>query len=156
VIIIGAALMMVGSKNLVHSALWLVLVFIGVSGVYMLLEADFLAVVQLLVYAGAIAVLLVFGVMLTRRGDMSESNPFNKYAVSGAVVALLFFLLVESMVNKTDWPVRAYEALGSGTAGPIAEGLLGQFVVPFEVAAILLLVAMVGAIILARGVREDK
>lgn len=155
VVVVVSALAMVLSKNIVHSALWLVLSFVGVAGVYMLLEADFLAAVQLLVYAGAISILLVFGVMLTRRGDMKESNLFNGYKVAGGIVSAVLLLVIGNMVLQGTWEISTAAAPAS-TVGPLAELMLGDFVVPFEVAALLLLVAMVGAIILARGVKEGQ
>ncbi|WP_238134257.1 NADH-quinone oxidoreductase subunit J family protein [Calderihabitans maritimus] len=150
-LIIGSALAVVLLKNIVHSALYLMVTFVGVAGIYILLEADFLAAVQILVYVGAVSILLVFGVMLTRRGDIRESNPFNRYKGIAALVALVLFLLVERFILGTSWTL-SNAVPPADTVGPIAEAMLSDFVVPFEAAAILLLVAMVGAIILARGV----
>ncbi|MBO8167781.1 MAG: NADH-quinone oxidoreductase subunit J [Thermoanaerobacteraceae bacterium] len=142
--------MVVLLKNIVHSALFLVVTFVGVSATYVLLQADFLAAVQILVYAGAVSILLVFGVMLTVRGDIKSSNLFNRHKLSGGVVALALFLIVERIILKTEWVLSKNPAPES-TVGPIAEAMLTKFVIPFEVAAILLLVAMVGAILLAKG-----
>ncbi|WP_366921646.1 NADH-quinone oxidoreductase subunit J [Metallumcola ferriviriculae] len=150
ILVVGSALAVVLLRNIVHSALFLIVTFVGVSGLYILLQADFLAAVQLLVYAGAVAILIVFGVMLTVRGDIKNSNMFNSYKLSGGIVALVFFLIVERIILKTDW-VLSTAAMPESTVGPIADSLLGNFVIPFEVAAVLLLVAMVGAILLARG-----
>ncbi len=149
-VIVGSALAVVLLRNIVHSALFLFVTFVGVAGLYVLLQADFLAAVQLLVYAGAVAVLIVFGVMMTVRGDIKYSNLFNRYKLSGGIVALVFFLIVERIILKTDW-VLSTAAAPDSTVGPIAESMLGKFVIPFEVAAVLLLVAMIGAILLARG-----
>lgn len=149
-VVVGSALAVVLLRNIVHSALFLIVTFVGVSGIYLLLQADFLAAVQLLVYAGAVAILIVFGVMLTVRGDIKNSNMFNNYRLSAAALALVFFLLVERIVLKTDW-VLSTAAVPDSTVAPIAHALLSDFVVPFEAAAVLLLVAMIGAILLARG-----
>ncbi len=155
VLLVAAALAMVLARNIVHSALFLIVSFIGYAVLYLFLEADFLAAVQVLVYAGAVSILLVFAVMLTRRGNMQESNLFNNYKVTGALIAAVLFLLIGNMVLNTSWAISSIAAPES-TVGPLAELLLGKFVVPFEVAAILLLVAMVGAIIVARGVKDSK
>lgn len=154
-IILGSALAMVLSKNLVHSAIFMVVTFIGVAGIYLTLSADFLAVMQILVYIGAISVLLVFGVMLTRRGDIATSNLFNKYKLSGAAVALLLFVVLGRLIMKSSWTISNYTVPDS-TIGPIADLMMNTYVVPFEVAAILLLVAMVGAIIVAKGVKNSR
>jgi len=150
IIIMGSALMVVLLRNIVHSALFMVVTFVGVSGLYVMLQADFLAAVQLLVYAGAIAILLVFGVMLTVRGDIKYSNLFNRHKLTAAVVSLGLFLLIEKIILSSDLIISNKPALES-TVGPIADAMLTDYVIPFEAAAVLLLVAMVGAILLARG-----
>lgn len=154
-IILIFAVLMVSSKNLVHSALFMIVVFIGVACVYVMLQADFLAVVQILVYVGAISILLVFGVMLTRRDDMSRSNPGNDHRKMAFFVSLVLFGVIVWKVLATKWPIIASEAV-QPTVGPIADLLLGKYIVPFEAAAVLLLVAMAGAIILGKGADITK
>ncbi|MHB1420942.1 MAG: NADH-quinone oxidoreductase subunit J family protein [Bacillota bacterium] len=154
IVIVGSALAMVVSRNIVHSALYLVVTFIGVAAVYLLLEADFLAMVQILIYAGAISILLVFGVMLTRRGDMCASNLFNRYWVIGGLVATFLFILVSRLVLNTVWPAAGQPVKDTVTA--LADSMVGNFVVPFEVAALLLLAAMVGAILMAKGAKQNQ
>ncbi|MFA5536083.1 MAG: NADH-quinone oxidoreductase subunit J [Bacillota bacterium] len=148
-----AALAVVSLKNLIHSALWLVAAFVGVAATYLMLEAEFLAAVQVLVYAGAISILIVFGVMLTRRGDIRESNLFTRYRVSGGVISLGLLVVVVSSIMKSKW-IISREIVPENNVGLLAQNLLGQYVIPFEVAAILLLVALVGAIIIAKEVRD--
>ncbi|HHW08014.1 MAG TPA: NADH-quinone oxidoreductase subunit J [Clostridia bacterium] len=148
-----AALAVVSLTNLVHSALWLVVVFVGVAATYLILEAEFLAAVQVIVYAGAIAILIVFGVMLTRRGDIRESNLFNNYRIGGGIVSLALMAGIISMIAKADWAVASVTA-PIKEVGFLAQSLLGQYVLPFEIAGVLLLVALVGAIIIAKEVRE--
>ncbi|MHB1127922.1 MAG: NADH-quinone oxidoreductase subunit J family protein [Bacillota bacterium] len=154
IVIVGSALAMVISRNIVHSALYLVVSFIGVAAVYLLLEADFLAMVQIMIYAGAVSVLLVFGVMLTRRGDICESNLFNRYRLIGGVVAAFLFILVSRLVLNNVWPAAGEPVADTVTA--IADSMLMDFVVPFEVAALLLLAAMIGAIMMARGAKQNQ
>jgi len=149
--VIACALAVVTLKNIVHSALYLVLTFVGIAIIFLFLEADFLALVQILVYAGAVSILLVFAVMLTRKGDMKQSNLFNNYKWFGALLCLGLFILIERLIMASDFIVKTIPM--QDTVGSIAEAMLGNFVIPFEIAAILLLVAMIGAIILAKGVK---
>lgn len=158
---LGSALLVVMQKNLVHSALWMVVSFLGVAGLYLLLQADFLASVQLLVYGGAIAILIAFGVMLTKHGNIKESNPFNKQVIGAAVVVMgflgtLLFMIVNTKFNTAPGAFLVGGQPVNETVGPIAELLLGDFVAPFEVAAVLLLVAMIGAIVIAKEVKNTK
>ena len=148
-VVVGSALAVVLSKNIVHSALFLVVSFIAVAGVYALLGVDFIAAVQILVYAGAIAILLVFGIMLTKRGDMKDTNLFSQYKYLGLFVSVAFLAVTVYMISLSDLTVVAGE-MGS-VVRLVATDLYGNFVIPFEGAAILLLVAMVGAVMLARG-----
>jgi len=155
-IIIASALAVVLLKNIVHSALFLVLTFVGVAGIYVLLNAEFLAAVQVLVYAGAVAVLIVFAVMLTRRGDIRASNLFNSSSLAAGVVALALFIIITLATGRMTWIATSSGNLSGSNVEAVADAFLGRFVIPFEVAAVLLLVAIVGAIILARGVNEDQ
>lgn len=143
------------STNLVHSALFVVLTFLGVAGIYLLLYADFLAVVQVLVYVGAISVLLVFGVMLTRRGDISKSNLFNKYRLVAAITAGSLFVIVVWSVLATGWKQSAGIPQAS-TVEKIANIMFNEYVVPLEAVGILLLIAMIGAIVIGKGVNNSK
>lgn len=155
VLIIGSALMMVISTNIVHSALWMVSTFVGVACIYVMLYADFLALVQLLVYVGAISVLMVFGVMLTRRGNINESNLFNRYKIVGGIVVFGLFLVMERFILNTKWVISNVNPVQT-TVPQLADLMLKDYVVPFEVAAILLLIAMVGAIIIGKGVSDSQ
>lgn len=152
-ITIISALLVVLKQNLVHSALFLVVTFIGVAASYVLLNADFLAAIQILVYAGAIAIVIIFGVMLTQRKNMKQTNLFGRQKWFAGVVVLAFFGIVGSMISNTNWNVKEGE-LPSSTVAIISDLLLNKFVIPFEVAAILLTVAMIGAIIIAKGVDD--
>jgi NADH:ubiquinone oxidoreductase subunit 6 (subunit J) len=153
-----SAFMVVSSKNIIHSALFLALSFVGVASLYVLLDADFLAAVQILVYGGAVAIMVVFGVMLTlRAGKVQESNPDSRNAVFGAIAALLTFVTFALVLfSNENWRVLADQSGMPSTVGDISWLLLTKFMVPFEVAAILLTIAMIGAIILAKGVEDSK
>ena len=162
---LGSALMVVTTRNLVHAALWLVSTLFGVAVIYALLNANFIAVVQVVIYIGAIAILFIFAVMLTRR-DMRDSGPqLNSNWWLGAIVALLSFSGLVTLYAKASGGFLAL-LLGGGeglakTAADLPSGfdpigLLGEalvspeaYVLPFEVASVLLLAALVGAVYVA-------
>jgi NADH-quinone oxidoreductase subunit J len=150
---LGSGFMVVTTRNLVHAALWLVATLFGVAVTYALLNAAFLAVVQVVVYIGAIAILFIFAVMLTRK-DMRDQGPqMNRNWWVGALIAVLvfvglFFLLQGwSGLSGTaaDLPVGfdSISELGNALVSPDA------YVLPFEVASVLLVAALVGAVYVA-------
>lgn len=143
------ALGVVIARSVFISALFLILSFIGVTGIYVLLEAPFLAGVQLLIYVGAVAVLIIFAVMLTR-GVMSREAPFlnRQWGVGGFIAATLFVLLL-LIGFMADWRV-SLASPPEDTISGLGEALLSTYVLPFEVASVILLVALVGAIVVAR------
>jgi NADH-quinone oxidoreductase subunit J len=153
-VILWSAYMVVSRNNLVHSALFLVVTLFGVAVLFVLLEAGFLAVVQVLVYIGAIAILMIFAVMLTR-GDVDHIKDMtNRVAGWVALVSLLFFSSL--LILLAQWsgfarqtarilPTRdSIVELGSALVSPNA------YVIPFEVASVMLLAALVGALLIAR------
>ncbi len=155
-VVIASALAVVLLKNIIHSALFLILSFAGVAGIYVLLNAEFLAAVQILVYVGAIAILIVFAVMLTRRGDMGASNLFNSIYPAAGMVAAALFVLIALFLGRMDWRISGGGVLENNNIEAIANSILGRFVLPFEAAAVLLLAAIIGAIVLARGVKGER
>ncbi len=150
---LGAALMVVTTRNLVHAALWLVATLFGVAVLYALLRAGFLAVVQVVIYIGAIAILFIFAVMLTRKDIRDQGAQLNKNWWVGALLAvltgagLLFLLLGWSGASKAAAAIPsgfdAVSLLGDALVSPNA------YVLPFEVASVLLLAALVGAVYVA-------
>lgn len=156
-IIVISALLVVTLRNIVHSALFMILAFIGVAGIYIMLGADFLASAQILIYAGAIAIFLVFGIMLTQRGNMKQTNLFNKQVGVTGVVSLALFGLIILLINKTtNWQgLTAPETTVNGVE-KLATLMMSEYVIPFELAAILITVAMLGAIIIAKGVNKPQ
>ena len=149
IITLGAALAVVTSKNLFHSALFLILSFVGVAGLYILLEAGFLAAVQILVYVGAISILIIFAIMLTRRlmaKDLVQRNA--QWGISG-LVAVLLFAVLGFVLLRVNWPVVEAD-IPYDSISILGQELMNTYVVPFEVASVLLLVALVGSIIIAR------
>jgi len=157
ILAIASAWGVVTSKNIVHSALYLALSFSGVAVLYILMNADYLAAVQLLVYAGAIVIMVIFGVMLTLRGDIHESNPENSVWGWGALVSTLMFIMIAAVIyTNVDWRILPTPWTGGGSATDISLLLLTKFMIPFEAAAVLLTMALVGAVILAKGVKVSK
>lgn len=150
---IVCALMVAAVRNLVHAVLFLALTFVGVAGIYIVLSADFVAVVQVLIYAGAVGVLMTFAIMLTPGGDrQNASTVFQGPAVilSGLVLAIIVFVTYD-----TQWRISDREAFTT-TAASLGEAFLKPYIVPFEVASVLLATAMIGAIILSREERDDR
>lgn len=157
ILAIASAWGVVTSKNIMHSALYLALSFSGVAVLYVLMNADYLAAVQLLIYTGGIAIMVIFAVMLTLRGEISESNPENKVWGWGALVSSLLFIMIALVIlTNADWRILPKPWTSGGSASDISLLLLTKFMVPFEAAAILLTVALVGAVILAKGVKVSK
>jgi NADH:ubiquinone oxidoreductase subunit 6 (subunit J) len=149
VVVIVAALGVVTLRNVFRAALSLVLCFAAVAGIYITLSADFLAAVQVLIYVGAISVLLILGIMMTR--DIQRGSPSNRMRVPALIVSVLFMgIMIYSSVS-TAWPVSGKPPLAPTTA-PLADKLFGAsgFILPVEIAALLLLVAVVGSIVIAR------
>jgi len=139
--------MIIVVRNLLHAVLLLILSFVGVAGVYVTLSADFVAVAQVLIYAGAIAVLVLFAVMLTPRG--SRDNAGNVLQLPALVLAGLLIAVVTSIAYQTDWRLAGRDPF-EATADEIGNALIDPFVLPFEIAAVLLTAAMIGAIVLVR------
>lgn len=152
---LGAALAVVTNKNILHSAFYLILAFVGVASLYVMLEAPFIAVVQVLVYIGAIAILIVFAIMLTRRLMSKELEQHNAQWLPSALGALATFGLLGWIVYSASWPIQA----GPVPAEPITQlgqELLTTYVVPFEVASVLLLAALIGAIVIGREKEHES
>ena len=149
-LIIGTALGVVMSKNLVHSALLLTACFIGVGMLYITLEADFLGAVEFMTYSGGVAVLIVMGVMLTHKGEGIPSNPFTGRELLAAALAVIFAAVMGLVLTFVQLPPDAGFA-SADTVGDLAEMMLNTYILPFEIAAVLLLAALLGAIILAKG-----
>lgn len=143
------ALGVVVARNIVHSALFLVLSLLAVAGIFILLAAEFLAIVQVLIYGGAVAILILFVMMLTRVREVPEAldGPQRPFA---AIAAATFLGLSVTAILSTDWPGETDEATVISIE-EIGNELFTTWAVPFEIASLVLIVALVGAIILARG-----
>ncbi len=149
---VASALVVVLSRTLIYSAFALLVTFFGVAGLYILLGADFLAATQLLVYVGGILVLLLFGVMLTHKiYDLDLKNETNQLLPGLATAGGLFVVLTFTAL-RTPWAAQPRPP--APTTRPIGELFMGQFLLPFEAASVLLLVALIGAAMIVRRRRD--
>jgi NADH-quinone oxidoreductase subunit J len=146
---IGAALCVVSLRNVFRGALSLVLCFLAVAGIFITLSADFLAAIQVLIYVGAISILIIIGIMLTREVQRGSLN--NRLRIPAFIVAVLFLGLVAYAVMNTQWQVASVSPQGP-TAPALGAMLFGDggFILAVEIAPILLLVAILGAIVIVR------
>lgn len=155
-LILGGGLGTVTSRNLVHGAVYLVVSLFGVAGLFVLLSAPFLAAVQVMVYIGAIAILIIFAVMLTRSMTRVAEVYNHQWSLSLVVAALMFVLLLVGIILPVWGPGTANAALHPSdlvaTTTDLGVAFVdgNQFVLPFEVASLLLTAAMIGAIVIAR------
>ena len=148
-LMIVSALKVVTTKNIVHAALWLVLVLAGVAGQFLLLGAEFVGVTQILVYIGAVIVLLLFGVMLTKASIGDEENINMPNRVLPAVIGTLMFAVMSYSIIDSD----RGEELPKETvtnAARVSDSILSDFIIPFEAVSVLLLAALIGAVVIAR------
>jgi NADH-quinone oxidoreductase subunit J len=157
IVMIGSAIRVVTTRNVVHAALYLVVVLAGVAGNYILLAAEFVAITQVLVYIGAIVVLFLFGIMLTR-AELGNSDDLDNGTPQKAIGAVVAVLLVGTMgwALWDRWHGDRIEVVGrttvelNQTTQQISDSIFGSYLVAFEVSSVMLLAALIGAIVLAR------
>lgn len=151
VLVLGGGLGVVSSRNLIHAALYLALTLFGVAGLFVLLEAPFLAAVQVLVYLGAIAVLVTITIMVTRR-LMGITENVNRQWPVAALIAVLAAAILGFVVISQFVGVYPTQAVPPDTIERMGQSFASHqgFLLPFEVASVLLLAAMIGAIVVAR------
>jgi NADH-quinone oxidoreductase subunit J len=149
---VGSAVLVVTTRNMVHAALWLVVTLGAVAGCYLVLAAEFLAWVQILIYVGAVVVLLLFALMLTKAptGPQTDLNA-GRVVPAAVVAALVGGLLVVTVVAGFRGEVIDLEGAVVGSAEVTGATIFQQWVLPFEVLSVLLLAALIGAIALSRG-----
>jgi NADH-quinone oxidoreductase subunit J len=151
---VGSALLVVTTSQLVHAALWLVVTLGSVAGLYLLLSAEFVAWVQVLIYVGAVVVLLLFGLMLTRapigRSDDLDAPPAQRLAAAvtaGAAAGIVITVLVDAFSGER---IELGDDPSGGSSAAAGRAVFTSWVLPFEVLSVLLLAALVGAIVLSR------
>lgn len=149
VVAIVAALGVVLLQNVFRAALSLILCFLAVAGIFVTLSADFLAAVQVLIYVGAIAVLIILAIMLTR--EVQWGSPSNRLRIPAFIVAILFLGAVSFAMINTQWPVAGIPPQ-EPTTSALAGKLFGEggFILPLEIVPVLLLAAILGAVVLVR------
>ncbi len=154
VLALFSAVMVVISKNPVHSILWLIIVFFAISGHYVLMNAQFLAVVNIIVYAGAIMVLFLFVVMLMNLNADSEPPMKNNLVRAAAIISGSgLMLVIVAALKNSDQLALSQKLMGAGDAGLIkslGQQLFSTYVVPFELSSVLFLSAMIGAVVIAK------
>ena len=149
VVIVVAAIGVITQKNVFRAALALIVSLVGVAGIFITLSADFLAAAQILIYVGAISVVIILAIMLTR--EFSHGSPSNRLKIPAFIVAAAFFGLTVFAVVKTHWQI-----VSTAPQTPTTAGLAGQlftqngYLLPLEITAILILAVVVGAIAIAR------
>ena len=140
------------SRNLIHAVLFLIVVFLGVSGFFVLLSADFLAMAQVIIYVGAISVLILFAIVLTPRAERDNSETvmvLPAIFLGVTLMAIMLFVLYDA-----NWSVTATEP--SLSAAVLGSSLLSVWVLPFELASVLLTAALVGSIMLVRSPSDEE
>jgi NADH-quinone oxidoreductase subunit J len=149
-----SALAVVMLHNIIRAAVALIATFFMVSWLYLMVNADLLWVAQLLIYAGAIPVLIVFAVMFTRRSMSDTSAPETSTRPWAALIAGGIFMLLLGVLLPAAWRFSAWPEL-TGTTATLGSELVNRYAVPFEVVSVLLLVALIGAVVLARHEGSD-
>jgi NADH-quinone oxidoreductase subunit J len=149
IVLVGSALAVVLSRNLFHSVLWLALALTGTAGVFLLLQAEFLAAVQLLLYAGGIVTIVVFAIVVTERLVGERISQTNRRITAGAVTSLALIALVVNTIFRQPLPA-ATQSLPGDLTRRLGESVLMQFVLPFELLGVLMLAALLGAVYFAR------
>jgi NADH-quinone oxidoreductase subunit J len=158
---LAAGLMVVTVKNIIHSALWLIASFFSVAALYLLMEAEFIAIVQVLIYVGAISILVLFAIMLTRHvtGE-GVRQLYQRWWIALIVAAALFGVLIVPTVFNYKWNIVSPPAAGQPAAisssVQIGTAFMREYLLPFEIASVLLLVALIGAIVIAYEERSAR
>jgi NADH:ubiquinone oxidoreductase subunit 6 (subunit J) len=152
--VVGGGLAVVTLRNVIHSAIAMMVCFGSLAGMYLLLGAGIIAAAQVLIYLGAISVLILFAIMLTQAGDANLPSPFARQAWLALGVSLIVVALVTFTAVTTDWGAAAEVTAVSLQA--LSQVLFSDYALPFEILSLLLLAAIIGAIFLARRPEEDE
>lgn len=147
---VAAAIGVVTLRSVFHSALSLALTLLGVAGIYIALQAEFLAMVQILLYVGAVMTLVIFAIMLTERLGDKTIRQDNRQSVPAFLGATAFLGILAWVILKTPWPVREEAIAKRVSTGDLGNALMGIYVFPFEVISVVLIAALIGAIVIAK------
>lgn len=149
-VIVVSAIMVVSLKNIFHCALALIVCLFTVAGIYVMLNAEFLAAAQVLIYVGAVSILMIFAIMLTGKLASKEIVQTNKNALIAFIICLAFvFTMIELSRSTNVWALTT-KALPEDNILALGQALLTEYMLPFEVVSILMLAALIGAVLLAR------
>jgi NAD(P)H-quinone oxidoreductase subunit 6 len=149
IITVGSAAVVAFSRNIIYSAFSLLGTFAGVAGLYVFLGADFVAAVQVLIYVGGILVLILFAVMLTHRITDVEITNRAAGRLPGLLVVGVFLVLLIQTIRETPW-IKVKEVVHQPTTAKIGDLFLENYLLPFELASLVLLAAMIGAVVISR------
>jgi NADH-quinone oxidoreductase subunit J len=152
---VGAAVAVVTTRNVVRAALYLIAVFAGVAAQFILLAAEFVAVTQVLIYIGAIMVLMLFGIMLTRARigrdvDMTNDHWWVGLGTALLLTAVMAYSLIDRWGDDALPADRQVNSVGGSNTATVSDSIFSQYLIPFEIVSVLLLAALVGAIVIAR------
>jgi NADH-quinone oxidoreductase subunit J len=151
IVAVASALGVILIRDIFRAALLLVVTFLTVAGLFVTLNADFVAAAQVLIYAGAISILLIFAVLLTR--DVQKGNPSNRQTRAVVFLGALIAVTLIVIFTNTEWNLSA-DAPAENTTAAIADTVFDRFVLPFEIASAVLLAAVIGAIVIAKENEE--
>lgn len=150
---IGGAIFMINFTKVVHMVVALAFTLLGIAGIFFLLNAEFIAVVQVLIYSGAVTILMLFGIMMTRHTAEEGPNRRPWHSVLSFIVVAALFVFLMWGINTTVFPTETAD-VSQFNVHNIGTAVFKHYVIPFELASVLLLVALVGAIILAKKEAE--
>jgi NADH:ubiquinone oxidoreductase subunit 6 (subunit J) len=152
--VVGGGLAVVTLRNVIHSAIAMMICFGALAGMYALLGAPIIAAAQVLIYLGAISVLILFAIMLTQAGDANLPAPFHRQAPIALIIALVVVGLVSWAAVQTNW--HASVDVVTVVVDTLANALFTTYALPFEIIGFLILAAIIGAIFIARRPEEDE
>lgn len=160
-LVIAGGFGVIFARSLFHSALALIMALFGVAGYFALLSAGFLAVVQLMIYVGAIAILILFAIMFDRQAAMinpheeEEATEFNRQWWLGLPVAIILFFILFLAVSSVAWPITDVEP-ATDMVVALGDAFLGSYLIPFQIVGVLLSVALIGGVMLARERTKEE
>ncbi len=154
IFVFAGAVFMLNLQRIIHMVFAMAFTFLSIAGIYVLLQAEFIAVVQVIVYTGAVSILAVFGIMMTKHHVNEEAaKPRSRYKAFVFVLIAAFLGLMVWVLQGTNWGTSNVDFDVKNQTAEIGKSLFTQYVIPFEMVSVLLLVALIGAILLAK---EDK
>jgi NADH:ubiquinone oxidoreductase subunit 6 (subunit J) len=156
VLTLASAVAAMSLRNLVHCALMLMVTFAGLAAAYLQLDAQFVGFAQILVYLGAVAILIVFAILLTRGSEPPRHSIFSASWVVGVGIAATVFGVLSGLILSSRMLTREIRPPPEATVRQIGEQLMGKFILPLEVVGLLLTAALIGAVIIAMHEREGK